>query len=263
MFKNNLKKSHLNIAKSDQGGILLLTALILLLLGVYFFVEIETEEHLDISSTEILLGQRQIVSLQQAEIERRKPKLYPFNPNFITDYKSYTLGMPTEAYDKLKAFREKDKWINSVSDFQRVTGVSDVWLDSISPYFKFPEWVTNPKPKFSKNSNYIDFNKERPYAQKIDLNTATPEQLQKVSGIGEALSQRIVNYRGKLGGFTSDVQLGEVYGLSSQVVERTKNLFTVKTPKHIDKININTATASDLSTIPGIGFEMAKRYGNS
>ena len=43
------------------------------------------------------------------------------------------------------------------------------------------------------------------------------------------------------------------------MVQRTLNLFTVKTPKAIAKINVNTASASDISTIPGISFEMAKK----
>lgn len=258
MSKNNFT-SHFLFAKSEQGGILLFVVLILAGLCVYLFRPIETEEVVDISSAEVLLKQKQIDSIRFAELEDRKPKLYPFNPNFITDYKAYTLGMPTEAYDKLQQFRKENKWINSKADFKKVTGVSDAWMDSISPFFKFPDWVTNPKPKFSKKSTYVDFDKEKSFSQKIDLNTATAEALQQVSGIGTALSERIINYRNSIGGFTDDVQLYEVYGVSPQVIARTKNLFTVKTPKPIEKFNVNTASASDLSTIPGISFELGKK----
>jgi competence protein ComEA len=258
MSKNNLR-SHLLFAKSEQGGVLLFILLILVVLGVYFFADFSTEASLDTSSVEVLLKQKQIDALRLAELEARKPKIYPFNPNFITDYKAYSLGMPTEAFDKLQKFRKEDKWINSKTDFKRVTGISDEWMDSISPYFKFPEWVTNPKPKFNKKSNFVAFNKEKPFSQKIDLNTATAQELQQVSGIGAALSGRIINYRDKLGGFTDDVQLYEVYGLSPHVVLRIKNLFAVKTPKPIKKLNVNKASASDLSTIPGIRFELGKK----
>lgn len=258
MFKNNFK-SHLFFAKSEQGGIFFFTVLIVVLLNIYFFVDFSSENSLDTTSPEILLKQKELDSLRLAELEALKPKIYPFNPNFITDYKAYTLGMPTESFDKLQQFRKEDKWINSISDFKDITGVSDAWLDSISPYFKFPDWVTNPKPTYTKKSNFVDFNKEKPFSQKIDLNKATAQELQQVSGIGEALSERIINYRNTLGGFSDDVQLYEVYGLSPQVVERIKNLFTVKTPKTIRKININSASASDLSTIPGISFDLGKK----
>lgn len=249
-------KSHLLFNKQQRAGILLLVIVIVALLSTYLFVSFSEEPIIDISSAEVKAVQAQIDSLRKAEIERRKPKLYPFNPNFITDFKAYALGMTPEEFDRLKHFRSKDQWINSVDDFKRVTRVSDSLLDVISPYFKFPDWVKNAKPKKEFTS---DTYSERSFDQKIDLNKATENQLQEISGIGEALSKRIVVYRDKLGGFAGDVQLYEVWGLDPLVVQRALQIFTVKTPKPIRKINVNTASASDIATIPGISFELAKR----
>ncbi|MEH6766022.1 MAG: helix-hairpin-helix domain-containing protein [Aequorivita antarctica] len=253
-------KSHFTFNRQQRSGIFLLLLLIVSLLCVYWFVDFSEEDTFDTSSLEIVSMQKELDSLRLVEMENRKPKKYPFNPNFITDYKGYTLGMTNEEIDRLLQYRKEDKWINSASDFKRVTGVSDSLLAELSPYFKFPDWVTNPKPK----SNFKDYKSEKgfsekTFSQKIDLNKATEEQLQQVSGIGEALSKRIVAYREKLGGFSDDIQLYSVYGLDASVVQRTLNLFTVKIPKHISKINVNIASASDISTIPGISFEMAKK----
>lgn len=255
-------KSHFSFNKQQRSGILLLLLLIIALLGVYWFVDFseEEEEAFDVSSPEIVSIQKELDSLRLVEIENRKPKKYPFNPNFITDYRGYTLGMTNEEIDRLLQYRKQGKWINSTADFKKVTGISDSLLNEISPYFKFPDWVVNPKPK----TDYKDYKAERgfvekAYAEKIDLNKATAVQLQQVSGIGEALSKRVISYREKLGGFSNDNQLYEVYGLNPEVVQRTLNIFTVKTPKEIIKININTASASDISTIPGVSFEMAKK----
>lgn len=234
--------------------------LIVSLLCVYWFVDFSEEDTFDTSSAEIVSMQNELDSLRLVEAENRKPKKYPFNPNFITDYKGYVLGMSNDEIDRLLQYRKEEKWVNSAADFKRVTGVSDSLLNELSPYFKFPDWVTNPKPK----NDFKDYKSEKgfaekPFAQKIDLNKATEEQLQQVSGIGEALSKRIVSYREKLGGFSSDLELNSVYGLNPEVVQRTLNLFTVKTPKEITKINVNKASASDIATIPGISFEMAKK----
>ena len=227
---------------------------------VYYYVDFSEEDTFDTSSAEVVAIKKEMDSLRLFEIEKRKPKIYPFNPNFITDYKGYTLGMSNEEIDRLMEFREKDNWINSTADFQKVTGVSDSLLNELSPYFKFPEWVTNPKSRVYLKSDKSDKGfTVKPYAQKIDLNNATEEQLMQVSGIGEALSKRIVTYREKMGGFSHDSQLYEVYGLDATVVQRTLNLFTVKTPKEINKVNVNSASASDISTIPGVTFEMAKK----
>lgn len=253
-------KSHFTFNKQQRSGILLLLLLIVSLLCVYWFVDFSEEDTFDTSSAEIVSMQNELDSLRLIEIEKRKPKIYPFNPNFITDYKGYTLGMSNEEIDRLLQYRKEDKWINSAADFKRVTGVSDSLLNELSPNFKFPDWVTNPKPKhdFKEYKSEKGFD-EKPFAQKIDLNKATEEQLQQVSGIGEALSKRIVSDREKLGGFSNDIELYSVYGLDPSVVQRTLNLFTVKSPKNISKININTASASDIATIPGVSFKMAKK----
>ncbi len=251
----NKMKSYFMFNKQERSGILFLVLLITGLLSVYYFVDFSKENILDISSPEISAIQKQIDSLRTLEIERRKPKSFPFNPNYITDFKGYTLGMNTEEIDRLKRYRDEGKWINSKSDFKRVTNVSDSLLKKISPYFKFPEWITNPES--SKKSNFKNYS-EKTFEQKTDLNKATVIQLQKVNGIGDVLSKRIITYRKKLGGYTSDIQLYNVYGLNPQTVSRTLNEFTVKTPKKINTMNLNTVSASDLATIPGISFELAK-----
>lgn len=54
---------------------------------------------------------------------------------------------------------------------------------------------------------------------RIELNSADTTELKKLRGIGSKLSQRIVKYRTKLGGFTSKEQLKAVYGLSEETYE--------------------------------------------
>ena len=248
-------KSHFMFSKKQRSGIFLLLLLIIALQSVLFFASFKkTIPHAD--EEKILNLTKEIDSLRKIEINNSKPKIYPFNPNFITDYKGYTLGMSNTEIDRLHQFRANDQWINSTKQFQKVTGVSDSLLEAIAPYFKFPEWVT--KPKSTETSTY-NSEKEKTYAQKIDLNKATVQQLQKVYGIGEKLSERIVKYRNKFeGGFISDVQLYDVYGLSPEVVERILNAFTVKTPRPITKINLNMATRDQLVTIQYIDYQIAK-----
>ena len=249
-------KSHFVFNSQQRNGILFLILLSFGLLGAYYFLDFSEENMFDTDSPEIISIQKELDSLRKVEIASRKPKLYPFNPNYITDFKGYTLGMSPDEIDRLHKFRAENKWVNSTKDFQKVTKVSDSLLKVISPYFKFPDWVTNPKPKKQYKNNGF---KEKSFAQKIDLNKATEEELQKVSGIGKALSKRIITYREKLGGFTADSQLYNVYGLDTYVVQRALNEFTVKSPKEITKMNINTISASDIATIPGVSFELAKK----
>lgn len=257
---NNFK-SHFLFTKNQRNGIFLLLALIMALQCAYFFIDFSSEE-IQVNPNELKAFQHEVDSLKAVQIEKNKPKIYPFNPNYITDYKGYSLGMSNEEIDRLLNFRKQDKWINSALQFQEVTKVSDSLLNVISPYFKFPDWVTNPKPKtdwveYSK-SNANQPNNTKNFSQKIDLNKATAEELQKVNGIGAALSDRIIKYRSKFsGGFISDIQLQDIYGLSPEVIERVTNDFTVKTPRPFDKINLNTATRDQLVTVQYLDYDSA------
>lgn len=249
-------KSHFKFSKSQRNGILLLLLIIVALQCVYFFVDLNPKK-VNVNQAELTRFQQEVDSLKLAFAEANQPKLYPFNPNYITDYKGYSLGMSNEEIDRLLTFRKSNQWINSAKQFQQVTKVSDSLLNTISPYFKFPDWVNNPKPR-SNFETYSNSYSPKTFAQKLDLNKATAQQLQKVNGVGEKLSERIIKFRNKFsGGFIADIQLQDVYGLSPEVIERITNEFTVKTPRAIQKINLNTATKEQLVTIQHIDYEVA------
>ena len=63
---------------------------------------------------------------------------------------------------------------------------------------------------------------------KINLNTADKEQLMGVSGIGEKLAQRIIDYRVKVEGFKEPEELKNIKGISDDKYEKIKDLLVVK-----------------------------------
>ncbi|TDU42757.1 helix-hairpin-helix protein [Gelidibacter sediminis] len=254
-------KSHFKFSNSQRNGIFLLAILIVIFQGIYFFANF-TPVHVESDARQLESFRNQIDSLKRLQAEKNIPKVYPFNPNYITDFKGYTLGMTPEEIDRLLAYRAKDQWINSALQFQQVTKVSDSLLAVLQPLFKFPEWVTEPKTKTS----WIDYNKQpnlKNYGLKadhlkLDLNTATAHDLQKVNGIGEKLSDNIIKYRNKFkGGFISEIQLQDIHGLTPEVIARVTNDFAVKTPRHVERLDLNTATKDQLVTIQYIDYEVA------
>ena len=162
--------------------------------------------------------------------------------------------MSPEEIDRLHAFRSKNKWVNSEKEFQRVTKISDSLLKRISPYFKLPDWVV----KSTQQPTAVSYNTTKSIAQKIDLNKATVSQLQKVYGIGAYYSEQIIRYRDSFeGGFISDVQLQGIRGLSPEVIANILKEFTVKTPRLVEKLDLNAATVDQLVRIEYIDYELA------
>jgi competence protein ComEA len=64
-------------------------------------------------------------------------------------------------------------------------------------------------------------------AEKINLNTATSEQLQTLPGIGPALAERIIAYRTKVGKFTKIEELLNVSGIGEKRFQQFKDRLTV------------------------------------
>ena len=251
---NNFK-SHFFYDRQKRSGILVFTGLIIILIGVTFLYEPTydiaiTEEE----QKEVITFQKQIDSLKRIALEEKKPKRYPFNPNYISDYKGYTLGMSIDEIDRLHRFRESGQWINSISDFKKVTKVSDSLLAVISPYFKFPDWVTNPKPR----KRYTNTSKWKTFEEKKDLNKITLADLEEIEGVNIEAADRVIRHLQKIGGYQIDDQLYDVYGLTTKQKRAILNEYTVKEKPPVQYINVNTATASDLATIPLLNFDLAK-----
>ena len=232
------RKTPFLLSIQKQWGVFVLLFLLFLAEGVLFFYPLEDSDSVNFEM--MAIHQKTLDSLKAAhEQKSRTPKMYPFNPNFMSDYKAYTLGLPTAAFDRLTAFREQGKFVNSSEAFQKVTGIHDTLLEEIQTYFKFPDW-TNRKKK-SKNGIRI---------VKKDINLADESDFRKVSGIGFKLSERIVKYRNYLSGFVEMKQCYEVYGLDSIVVGRMFDFFEVKTIPQIKKKPLATISLAELERIP-------------
>jgi DNA uptake protein ComE-like DNA-binding protein len=253
--ENTIVSSVLSYSKSQRIGIVLFFLIIVLTQGVYHFCDFNTNEMVSNEQSKWLANQSKIDSLKLSK-KNYKPTIYPFNPNFITDFKGYKLGMSVDEIDRLLAFRKQNKFVNSAQEFQAVTKVSDSLLKEIAPYFKFPDWVNK------KSTNYQSYTKSvihKPEKIKtLDINMATKEDLMNVYGIGDKISDRILEQKQKLGAFVSMDQMNDIWGLSTEVIEKMKVSFEVKSVINAKKININTASVKELTQFPFFKYQLAK-----
>lgn len=257
-------KPHFWYNKRQRNGVFFLVLIIVVLQSVYVFVDFSSDDLIDINAEEIKSFQKQIDSLKLVELESRKPKTYPFNPNYINDFKGYQLGMSVEEINRLLTYRKQNKWINSTEDFKKVTKVSDSLLAVISPYFKFPDWVVKKEnakktgvEETSSSKNHI-YNKVYKISTN-DINKATQQDFESISGVGEVLSSRIIKYRNKLQGYSYSKQLYEVWGLDKVIADRVMQTFAVIEKPTIKKVNVNTATFKEVLKNPYINYELCKK----
>ena len=253
-------RSYFNFTREQRSGIFTLFGIIILLQIIYLFLNFYTKPKDDPERQKWLSLQSQVDAMKKdAKVE--STKMYLFNPNFITDYKGYKLGMSITEIDRLLAFRKENKYVNSAKEFQNVTKVSDSLLKVMAPYFKFPDWVNNKKDN-TKFKEYPAYQNEA-FAKKekiviIDINQATKEDLVKIYGIGAAISVRILKQKELLGGFVSMDQMKEVWGLSPEVIENLNAHFKVLTLPRFKKIEINNASLKELSQFHYFRYAMAK-----
>ena len=249
-------KQYFIFNKEQRIGLATLVILIVLLQTAYFIF--------NLSPSKITTKEEVVWLALQTEVDSLKAianddtyKMYPFNPNFITDFKGYKLGMKIAEIDRLLAFRKTNKYVNSAREFQNVTKISDSLLAVISPYFKFPDWVNNKnKSKSYTYNNSKTFNKE--IISSKDINLASKEDLIKIYGIGDAISDRILKEKEKFGAFVKMEQIKDIWGLSPEVAIEMNKHFKISSSTEVKKIDINNLPVRELTKFPYFKYALAK-----
>ncbi|WP_395064971.1 helix-hairpin-helix domain-containing protein [Flavobacterium sp.] len=260
MIEKDTIKSFFNFSKDQRKGILLLFIIIISLQIGYYFIDFNPT-HKPSPEEQNWLSLQSTIDTLKLQKHETSYKMYPFNPNFITDFKGYKLGMKVDQIDRLLAFRKQGKFANSPEEFQKVTGISDSLLNAIAPFFKFPDWV-NKKNQGSYQNSYAKSNwKEFPKKEAmkvLDINQATKEDLMKIYGIGDAISDRILAQKDTYGAFVSMDQMNEIWGLSPEVVSNLNKYFKINSLPKIKKININNASIKELGQFPYFKYPISK-----
>lgn len=231
------------LSKPQRGAVLILLVLLIAVQLYRLLVNAPELSSVDLSQTQSY--QTQLDSLRIKE-NAQTPIVYQYNPNYLTDYRAYTLGLPPEAFDKLLRYRQTNSYVNTPKQFQEVTKLSDSLMEKLLPQLKFS------KPLFkSKTKNRIVLKK--------DINKASASDFQEVSGIGAVLSERIIKYRSFLSGFSVLEQCYEVYGLDSLVVQRLWERFEIQSLPEIERLDLTTVSLQELEQIPYLNHADARK----
>ena len=155
--------------------------------------------------------------------------------------------------DRLHQYRARGKFINTIEQFQKITGVSDDWILRYAPSFKFPS-----RPRFTNKKVSVASKVSQLPLVKLCINLATSDELQKIYGVGPAYAQRILKDRDRLGGYQDIRQVDFVYNLPDTVLVQLKEYFEVQVKPEIQRLNIDEATIDELKSLPYMNYYSAR-----
>ncbi len=197
-----------------------------------------------IQSLVVLEKEQQEKRNSEFEMEKPKYQLFPFDPNTISMDSLKLLGLSNATAKTLVRFREKSNGFKSKSDVWKVYGLSDVKKEELEPYIFIQE-----QQGFEEKKQKI--------LKKVDLNKATKDELMAAKGIGNVFSDRIIEYRERIGGFVSVNQLTEVYGIDEDWMLSHQLQFEAD-EESITKVNINKVSFKELLSHPYFSYSQTQ-----
>ncbi len=179
------------------------------------------------------------------EFEKQQLTPFAFDPNQLEEEGWRSLGFSEKEAAMVMKYRAAGGTFYKKEDIKNLYCISDKNYNILKPYINID---TAAFPS-GKNGFSTSFDKV------IDLNEADTADLLAVPGLGPFYAKMILKYRDLLGGFVSDKQLAEVYGLSDKYQDLQP--YVEASPAVYRKININDAGYSDLLKHPYIDKKTA------
>ncbi len=199
-------------------------------------------------------------------------KPFPFDPNTVSIAGWQQLGLPRWMAERIDKYRSKGGQFRKKEDLLKIYDFPPDAYETLEPYIQLPNsapQLANGSPSPNRSGSPVTASgppqptstpaRERyvkPAIQPFDINTADTTQLIALKGIGSKLASRIVQYRDGLGGFLSQDQFTEVYGLDSINLAELTLYAKVQSP--VRKTPINTASAGDLDRLPYLSRRQAE-----
>jgi competence ComEA-like helix-hairpin-helix protein len=193
--------------------------------------------------------------------KEEKTWLFPFDPNTITEEQLDHLAMDKFVKRNLLKYRSSGGRFYKKEHIKRLYGMSEQQYTILEPYIDLPEPVYSERATGQKTDSLYRTGIKgfRETAEKISVpvNRGSESDFERIRGIGPVLSDRIVQYREKLGGFTSVDQLSEVYGVGDSLYREIRDELRFDSVE-LRKIGLNRVTFKELLKHPYVDYEMTK-----
>ena len=251
--------------KSDRRAIVALGCIAVFCVGVLMLIDAWKGKEKEVKAEE-----KVILNVERKE-ERGEVVMRAFDPNTVDSLTLIGFGLRPWKVKNFLHYREAGKVFRSTEDLGDTYGWTEEDVERVASYVrvgkKYGKSGRNEKhEKYGKNENHWNDGKrwekkekpERPSNKfqtltKVDVNTADTAMLRRIPGVGAKISDAIVRYRKRLGGFHSVEQLREISIVSPELLD------WMEVPSsNIQKINMNKASFQALNSHPYISYEQTK-----
>lgn len=186
--------------------------------------------------------------------KQKKITPFSFNPNEANKATFLSLGLSPKVVQTILNYRKSGAKFRRKEDFQKIYGLTNKEYLTLAPFIEIPKKISTITKKTFIPKN-IPQNFKGVTSIKIDINRSSIEDWKQFKGIGEITAKRIVNFRDKLGGFTSIHQLKSTYNVADSVIDKiAAQLIISPIP---NKMAINTISAESLQLHPYVSRKQA------
>jgi len=244
--------------RRERRGTYMLALILLVLLLVRVFSLRPDVEHLNYESA----APSRPADQAAMQTESGSAALFTFDPNTASLNDLLNLGLTERQAKTLINYRSSGAHFHRPQDLIKVYGIDSVTSARLIPWIRIAEDKVYERTvrKASTRDSTRKPGTAVPDAapvELIDLNRCDASDLLRLPGIGPVLSERIIRYRGLLGGFVDTGQLYEVYGLDSSVVILISSMLTL-TYDSVSPVILGSSSFSELARHPYIGSSTAR-----
>jgi competence ComEA-like helix-hairpin-helix protein len=263
-MKNPLK-DFFYFQKSDRRAIVALGCIAVFAIGVLMVVPSPqpspSEGEGDHAACSHRQTSRRDSSPSQGELERVSAS---FDPNTVDSLTLINIGLKPWKVKNFLHYRAAGKVFRSAEDMGNTYGWTEEDVAMLEPYVRVGEEYRRKEKDGKRWEKREQWERKEEVPErtsnkfhtltKVDVNTADTAMLRRIPGVGEKISEAIVRYRQRLGGFHSVNQLLDIKIVSPELLE----WFTVSSSPDIQRININKASFQALNSHPYISYEQTK-----
>jgi competence ComEA-like helix-hairpin-helix protein len=178
-----------------------------------------------------------------------KGELFYFDPNTANADQWKRLGVRDKTIKTIQNYVSKGGKFYKKEDIGKIWGLHNDEAERLMPFVQIKSTNTAYKPE-EKQTEKKEYTKAITI---IDINMADTAALIALPGIGSKLSQRIINFRNKLGGFYKIEQVAETFGLPDSTFQKIR-IYLKLSSSGFKQININTASIDEMKLHPYIRY---------